>query len=94
MSQDDVKPLRSWQDIARLTAKEKDPTKALELAQELIRALDEESRKRMDNVSAAEKSSEKGARTTLTKYVLANRRYLKKLHARMQRNRAARVLEK
>ena len=58
MSQD-VKSLRSWQELAKLTAEQKDPTNVLELAQQLIRALDEESRKSMDQISAAEKSSEK-----------------------------------
>lgn len=58
MSQD-VKSLRSWQELAKLTAEQKDPAKVLELAQELIRALDEERRKSMDQISAAEKSSEK-----------------------------------
>ena len=37
----------SWRELARLTAYERDPQKFLELAQQLIRALDAESNKRM-----------------------------------------------
>jgi len=44
MPQDDVKPLRSWRELAKLTAEEHDPDKALELAQQLIQALDAQSR--------------------------------------------------
>jgi hypothetical protein len=41
-------PIRPWRKIARETAKEHDPHKELELAQELIRALDAESMHRME----------------------------------------------
>jgi hypothetical protein len=51
-----VKPIRPWREIAALAAKEDDHEKAMELVQELIRALDAESNRRMDNVSAREKS--------------------------------------
>jgi len=56
MPQDDVKPLRSWRELAKLTAEEHDPDKALELAQQLIQALDAQSRKRMDQVNAHDKA--------------------------------------
>ena len=57
MSHDDVKPLRSWRDIAKQTAEEHDPNEVLKLAQELIRALDAESNHRMESVSAKEKTN-------------------------------------
>ena len=47
---------RPWREIARQASEEHDPNKALELAQELIRALDAESRKRMDHVSPQQKA--------------------------------------
>lgn len=94
MSQDDVELHRSWQELAKLTAEQQDSTKALKLAQELIRALDEESSKRMDKLSAAQKNSDKGAHATSTEYALANRRRANKLQARMEKNRAARDIEK
>ena len=50
---------RPWREIAKQASEEHDPNKALELAQELIHALDAESRKRMDNVTAEQKA--KGA---------------------------------
>jgi hypothetical protein len=61
MSQDDVKPSRSWQELAQATAKEEDPFKVLELAQELIRALDAASDRRMQQIGADDKSREQGA---------------------------------
>lgn len=50
MSQVDVKPPLSWREIAELAAKEHNPQRVLELAQQLIRALDAESNRRMGNV--------------------------------------------
>jgi len=41
----------------RLVAEEEDPQKILLLAREMIRALDAESSKHMENISAAEKAS-------------------------------------
>ena len=52
-----MKPSRSWQELAALVAEEEDPQKILLLAQEMIRALDAESSKHMENISAAEKAS-------------------------------------
>jgi len=57
MSQVDMEPPRNWREIAALVAKEEDPQKILLLAQEMIRALDAESSKHMENISAAEKTS-------------------------------------
>jgi hypothetical protein len=61
MSQGDVKPPRSWRDIAQQVAKEDNPDAAVELAEELIRALDAESRKRMAQITPEDKANEKGA---------------------------------
>ena len=61
MSQVDMEPPRNWREIAALVAKEEDPQKILLLAQEMIRALDAESSKHMENISAAEKTGEKKA---------------------------------
>jgi len=47
----DSKPHRQWRDIAKEASEEYDPIKALQLAQELIRALDAESRKHMEHVA-------------------------------------------
>ena len=58
-NQDDVKPLRPWREIAGQAAEQSDPDKTLDLAQELIRALDAESNKRMGQIRPEEK--EKGA---------------------------------
>jgi hypothetical protein len=57
MSQVDMEPPRNWREIAALVAKEEDPQKILLLAQEMIRALDAESSKHMESISAAEKTS-------------------------------------
>lgn len=57
MSQGDMKPTRSWRELAALVAEEEDPQKILLLAREMIRALDAESSKHMENISAAEKAS-------------------------------------
>jgi len=64
MSQVDVKPSRSWREIARLTAQEQNPHRVLELAQELIRAIDAESNRRMAQSGSSPQNSnenEKGA---------------------------------
>ncbi len=50
----------NWRDLARAAAAEQDPTKVLERARELIRALDAESQERMEH-SAEAKLSDKGA---------------------------------
>ena len=55
MSNSDVKP-PSWRTIAEQASKEKDPDKTLELAENLIRALDAESRARMREVKPDDKS--------------------------------------
>ena len=52
----DVKPHRSWREIAKQASEEHDLNKALALAQELIHALDAESRKRMDRISPETKA--------------------------------------
>jgi hypothetical protein len=56
MPKNDVTPLRTWRELAKLTAEEDDANRALELAQELIRALDAESNKRMERVMPQQKS--------------------------------------
>ena len=56
MSNHDMKPLRSWREIAKQAAEEHDPNNVLQLAQELIRALDRESSEHMDGVNAKEKT--------------------------------------
>jgi len=61
MSQDDLKPLRHWREIAKEASEGHDPNKALELAEELIRALDKESRRHMDDLSPTGKAKERGA---------------------------------
>jgi hypothetical protein len=60
MSQDDVKSIRNWKEVAPPVAKEDNPTRMMELAKELIRLLDAESNKRFDQV-APEKAHEHGA---------------------------------
>jgi hypothetical protein len=61
MAASDLKPYRPWREVAELVLHEQDHEKALELAQELIRALDAESRKRMEQVKADDKAKEKAA---------------------------------
>jgi hypothetical protein len=61
MSQGDMEPPRSWRELAALVAEEEDPQKSLLLAQEMIRALDAESSKRLDHISAKKASGEKAA---------------------------------
>jgi hypothetical protein len=57
----DLKPTRPWRELAHLVLQEQDHEKALELAEELIRALDRESRQRMDQVKADDKAEKKSA---------------------------------
>lgn len=59
MSEGAMHPNRRWREIASQAAKEYDPDKALELAQELIRALDEEMSGQVDNTRATDRA--KGA---------------------------------
>lgn len=56
MPQDDMKPPRPWREIARVACQETDPQKSAELVQELIKALDAESRKRMERVTPEQKT--------------------------------------
>jgi hypothetical protein len=51
-----MRPLRSWREIAKQAAEEHDPNNVLQLAQELIRALDRETSERMDEVNTKEKT--------------------------------------
>jgi len=57
MSKPDMTPLPSWREIARRASEEHDPNKALELAEQLIRALDKESRRRMDGINTERKGA-------------------------------------
>lgn len=43
----------NWRELARAAATEQDPTKVLERARELIRALDAESQERMEHLATA-----------------------------------------
>jgi len=52
---------RSWREIAKEAATERDPSKELELAQELIRALDAESMHHMERANADDKAEKKAA---------------------------------
>jgi hypothetical protein len=61
MSDTDSTPIPSWREIAKQTVAERDPSKTLELAEELIRALDAESRQHMDQVKADDKAKENAA---------------------------------
>ena len=56
MSNQDMTPLRSWREIAKQAAEEYDPNNVLQLAQELIRALDRETSERMGGVDAKEET--------------------------------------
>jgi hypothetical protein len=47
---------RPWREIAKQASEEHDPNRALELAQELIHALDAESRKRMETITPETKA--------------------------------------
>ncbi len=57
MSQGEVTPRRPWREIAKQVSEEHDHDKAAELVQELIRALDAESRERMRHITAKEKGA-------------------------------------
>jgi hypothetical protein len=55
MSQGDVNFVPDWKSIAVLTAAEADPDKVLDLAKELIRALDHESNRSLENLNPESK---------------------------------------
>jgi len=57
----ELKPTRSWREVAQLVLQEHDHEKAIELAEELIRALDRESRQRTAQVKADDKAAKKSA---------------------------------
>lgn len=61
MPQDDVKPPRRWQDIAKQASIEQDPNKVVELARELIRTLDAKSSEILDKIKPADKTTKKSA---------------------------------
>jgi len=61
MSQDDMKQIQVLREIAARVASETNPNKVVELAKELIRALDESSSRRLDQVTAESKGEERGA---------------------------------
>ena len=61
MPQGDVKPPRSWQDIAKQASTEEDPNKVAELARELIRTLDAKSSEILDKIKPADKNTKKSA---------------------------------
>jgi len=53
----ELKPTRSWREVAQLVLQEHDHEKAIELAEELIRALGAGTMCRMEEISAKEKTS-------------------------------------
>ncbi|HWH61162.1 MAG TPA: hypothetical protein VN682_26295 [Terriglobales bacterium] len=53
-------PSANWRELAQATASEQDPTKVVQRAQELIRALDAESQERMEH-SPVDKHRDKAA---------------------------------
>jgi hypothetical protein len=61
MSQDDMKQVQVLREIAARVASETNPNKVVDLARELIRALDESSSRRLDQVTAESKGEERGA---------------------------------
>jgi hypothetical protein len=61
MSQDDMKQVQVLREIAARVASETNPNKVVDLAKELIRALDESSSRRLDQVTAESKGEERGA---------------------------------
>jgi hypothetical protein len=61
MSQDDMKQVQVLREIAARVASETNPNKVVDLAKELIRALDESSSRRLDQVTAESKTNERGA---------------------------------
>jgi hypothetical protein len=56
MPKGDMKPLRPWRELARRVTEENDADKSLELAEELIRALDAESRRGMERMTPETKA--------------------------------------
>jgi len=61
MSQDDMKQVQVLREIAARVASETNPNKVVDLAKELIRALDESRSRRLDQVTAESKGDERGA---------------------------------
>ena len=59
MSHDDVKP-SNWRGIAEQVSSEPDPDKVVNLANDLIRALDESSQRKLDHITPESKGPEKG----------------------------------
>jgi hypothetical protein len=56
MSQGDLRPLRPCQEIAKQVSEEYDHNRSAELVQQLIHALDAESRKRMERLTPESKA--------------------------------------
>lgn len=61
MSQADVKPVLDWQEIAARVAAEKDPDRVINLARELIEALDKRTNALLAKVPPNSKLPEQGA---------------------------------
>ena len=61
MSQADVKPVLDWQEIAARVAAEKDPDRVINLARELIEALDKRTNELLAKVPPNSKMPEQGA---------------------------------
>ena len=61
MSQADVKPVLDWQEIAARVAAEKDPERVINLARELIDALDKRTNELLAKVPPNSKMPEQGA---------------------------------
>ena len=74
MSQVDMRSSRSWRDIAQQAANEESPQRALELAQELIRALDIKSDEQMARVAEARKAAKEKDMNNESKYGLSTGR--------------------
>ena len=55
------KSVPDWREVAARVSSETDPNKTLDLASELIRALDADSRNRLDHVTVEDKAKEQGA---------------------------------
>lgn len=62
MSTPELMPTRSWREIAQEVLREQNHDRALELAEELIRALDAERRPRMEGMDAERTPDQGGAR--------------------------------
>ena len=54
-----MKPLTDWHELAARTANEQDPDKIVDLARELIRALDMDTMKQMQGNNSEEKADHK-----------------------------------